>query len=374
MKVCVICTLPQTSVSMGVYADALTGGLRAVRPDWDIVAWVPPARAAYTHLPFPLSSVLKYWERFVGYPKTIARIDADIFHIVEHSEAHIVNWLSKKNKKTVATCHDLINFYYLIDIQDGARYPFLSRFAWKYGVRQLRRCDRIIAISTKTRVDVVNYIGVDQKKIVLVPNGIDENFRQLRSDEKKAFRAEKKWRDETIYILNVGSNAPRKNVITVLKSVLVMRASGASVVFVKVGADFSSAEKAFIADHELEMCVEFAESVSQDSLISYYNCADVLVAPSIAEGFGLTLIEAMACGLPVITANVSAMPEIVGDAAALVDPLDVDAIVKEIMVLRNSDDVRKARIEKGLLHARPFTWVKAAETIARVYEGLVARP
>lgn len=104
------------------------------------------------------------------------------------------------------------------------------------------------------------------------------------------------------------------------------------------------------------------------TLVQIYNAADILLSPSLYEGFGMTILEAMACGTPVITSNVTSLPEVAGDAAVLVDPTDVQAMVETICRLHNDSVYRQELSSKGLARARLFTWEATAEQIATTYE------
>jgi len=141
--------------------------------------------------------------------------------------------------------------------------------------------------------------------------------------------------------------------------------------FWKVGADFTPEQKEWIEAHSLQSSVTYLGKPDQPTLLQLYNAADMLLAPSTHEGFGITLLEAMACGTPVITANTSAMPEVVGDAGVLIDPLNVEAIAAAILHLRRDSTYRQALIQKGLERVKTFTWEAVAEAIAQIYESLI---
>ena len=111
----------------------------------------------------------------------------------------------------------------------------------------------------------------------------------------------------------------------------------------------------------------------QSELVQLYGASDILVAPSFQEGFGLTLLEAMATGTPVVTSNLSAMPEVTGDAAALIEPTDVEAIASAIIHIHQDTDYRAELVRKGLQRSQQFTWQATAERLAQVYEKANSR-
>jgi glycosyltransferase involved in cell wall biosynthesis len=136
----------------------------------------------------------------------------------------------------------------------------------------------------------------------------------------------------------------------------------------KVGDDFTSEQKAFIQVQDLQKHIIQFGKPDKMTLIGLYNAADVLLSPSLYEGFGLTVLEAMACGTPAIAANVSSLPEVTGDAAILVEPMDVQAIVAAVCRLKQDVNYRQTLIDKGLARAKEFTWKRSAELVASVYE------
>ena len=178
---------------------------------------------------------------------------------------------------------------------------------------------------------------------------------------------------DTLCLLNVGSNHPRKNILIILKALRKLKQQGLPVCFWKVSADFTDEQKAYITEHRLESSVVYLGKPAPEELIQLYGTADILIAPSLQEGFGLTILEAMATGTPVITSNVSAMPEVAGDAAILVNPHQEDAIAAAVQTLYQDPTYRHTLIEKGFQRAQQFTWQATAEKVAQVYESLFTK-
>jgi glycosyltransferase involved in cell wall biosynthesis len=178
---------------------------------------------------------------------------------------------------------------------------------------------------------------------------------------------------DTFCLLNVGSTHQRKNIFTVLRVLKTLKEKGLPVCLWRTGSDFTKAQIAFIQEHDLESDIYDLGSPDKARLIQIYNAADVLLAPSLYEGFGLTIVEAMACGVPVITSNVSSLPEVAGDAAILVDPSNVEAIIEAIFKTKQDPSYRDQLIEKGLVRAKFFSWLKTAEQVAQVYENVLLK-
>jgi glycosyltransferase involved in cell wall biosynthesis len=364
MRVLIARTMPE--FSMDVYADGLIAGLRAVRPDWDVVAIAP--------VPLSRSSqswkvrFQKYYERFWKFPRMVQNYDADLVHVIDHSDGHIVYGL--KGKPVVVTCHDLINYFYPQNVRGSVQIPGVSGGLWRRSIWGMKRADHVIAVSRQTANDVVKVLGIAPDRISVVPNAT-AGFKPLFPMERQVLRERHGLTEGTTCLLNVGSNHPRKNIETILRVVEALKAQGIPVQFWKVGADFTGEQKGWIAAHGLEEWVTYLGMPDQPTLMQFYNAADLLLAPSTHEGFGITLLEAMACGTPVITGNVSAMPEVVGDAGVLVDPLNVEAIAAAVLHLRRDEAYRELLRQKGLERVKRFTWEGVAEQVARIYEALV---
>ncbi|WP_319421877.1 glycosyltransferase [Pleurocapsa sp. FMAR1] len=163
----------------------------------------------------------------------------------------------------------------------------------------------------------------------------------LSPETVKSWRQQYVSSPEEICILNVGSTHQRKNIITVLKVVKAIAEREIPVRLWKIGDDFTIEQKQFIRDRSLDKHVTFLAKPNREALICFYNAANVLLAPSLYEGFGLTILEGMACGLPVIASNVPSLPEIADDSAILVNPTDVEAIVRAILRIQKDYKYRQ---------------------------------
>jgi glycosyltransferase involved in cell wall biosynthesis len=371
MRVAIVRRLPKASFSMDVYADGLVSGLKAVRPDWEIMELSPQSYSLTNKKTSWLQGIDKYYQRYWRYPATVKQQVADVFHIIDHSDAHIVQWLRGTNKPVVVTCHDLINFIYPENIQDQAKLPIVSMTAWKYAIKGLKVSDRIICVSHHTAKDAMQLLHTSPENLKVVHNGVESDFYPLPAEEILAFRQQHGLTPDTICLLNVGSNHPRKNVATILQVVQILNSQGIPIQFWKTGADFTNEQQTFIQNHDLNSCIKYLGKPEKNILRQIYNAADILLAPSVYEGFGITILEAMACKTAVISSNVTSLPEVVGDAGILVEPLDVPGMVEAIHQIQQDSDYHQQLIERGLVRAKEFTWEKAAAQVAEVYENLV---
>lgn len=360
--------------SMDVYADNLVANLKIIRPDWSITEIAP--RHWNKHCWNKTDSwqsgtgLRKYYERFWRHPQSVSQLQGDIFHIIDHSNAHVAYRLKKSGQRVVVTCHDLIQCVYPEFLRTQSRFPALSRWAWNFSVQGMSQANCVIAVSKNTAQDVAHLLSIEPAQIEVVPNGVNAQFRQLPAQQSDSFRQIHGTTPDTICLLNVGTTVQRKNILTVLKVLRDLRDQGLSVCLWRVGESFSSDQQTFIQFHGLENAILHFGKPDIATLIQIYNAADVLLTPSLYEGFGLTVLEAMACGTPVITSNVSSLPEVAGDAAVLVDPLDVSTICQTVLRLHGDATTRQNLINQGLTRARMFTWRHTAEQIADIYERL----
>jgi glycosyltransferase involved in cell wall biosynthesis len=354
---------------MDVYADGIVNGLKAVRPQWNIIELAPGSTPRGLGKS-PIAGAWKYTERYWRFPSRVKRLQADVVHVVDHSDGHVGYWLRSSQTPFVVTCHDLINFLQPENISDQARFAPISAAFWRLAVKGICHADRILTVSDYTAKDVMRLLPIAPTRLTTIPNAVEPCFQPGSNYAIADIRQQYGFAPETICLLNVGSNHPRKNIETVLQALYVLKEKGIPVHLLKSGAPFNAAQQTFINTHHLSDVITHVGRTSKDTLIKLYNAADVLLTPSLYEGFGMTVLEAMACGTPVIASNATSLPEVTGDAAVVVQPLDVGAIVQAVCRIRNDPTFRRSLIEKGLARVQAFTWERTAERIAEVYEQL----
>ena len=271
----------------------------------------------------------------------------------------------------VITVHDLIRYF---DFQNG-NVPLIhrpnarDRFYLGLDYSGIRTAAAVIAISEVTKRDLVRHLEIPEEKIAVVYQGVDHSV--FRPVDKRMF--------DFRYVLYVGTEQPRKNVPTLLEAFARVKADPrfSDVKLVKVGRPggsegrFRERTLAALAALELDDDVVFAGRVPEEHLPAFYSGAECLVLASLYEGFGLTPVEAMACGCPAIVSNVSALPEVTGGAALLVDPKDCAALASAIETVLSDPPTRKELRERGLERAREFSWERTAQETMRVYERVL---
>lgn len=369
MRIGILRPMPQFSVSMDVYTEGLVSALKAIHPDWELIELSPslPDRKGDPIV----TGIKKYYERYWHYPRKIRQQDIDIFHIIDHSDGHLLYWLKHLSQPKIITCHDLINLTQPETFTGRSLLPIVSMKSWKFAVAGMQYADHIVTVSSHTAKDVTQHLNISLEKITTVPNAVDAKFKPLALQEIHSFRQHQCLTNKDFCLLNVGSNNIRKNISTILKVVALLKRQNFPIHFWKVGADFTHDQKRFITTQGLTNDITYLGQPNQNELIKIYNAADVLIAPSLYEGFGLTVLEAMACGTPVITSNVTSLPEVAGNAAILVKATDLNAMVTAISRLQTETSYRQSLIDKGLIRAGQFTWQKTATEVAQIYKQLL---
>jgi glycosyltransferase involved in cell wall biosynthesis len=235
------------------------------------------------------------------------------------------------------------------------------------------QADAVIAISESTKRDAVKHLGLDPALVHVVYSGVDETYKPLPIDVVAQCLRPLGLVPQT-YILHLGTIEPRKNLTRLLQAYGQLRRRFPKTVpkLVQVGMKGWMYEQVLAQVHalDLEDDVVFLGWVARDALPALYNGARLFVYPSLYEGFGLPVLEAMACGVPVVTSNTSSLPEVAGDAALLVDPYDVTQITEAMERLLVDQDLAQTLRQQSLTRAARFTWQACAAETLQVYEHI----
>lgn len=342
--------------SMDRYARSLFRALGQVAPEVDFRLLVPPDP------PPGLGGRLFVLWRMLAYPLWARYHPADVYHVLDHSYGHLLFALDES--RTAVTVHDIAPFLF-----PGRRWG-LSYLAWEAAWRGAQRAAQWIAISDFTRSELTARAGQSAPRLSRIYYGVESHFRPLSTSERALWRVEWGAGDSSI-VLHIGHCQPRKNVEGLLSALALLTRQGLDFQFFQVGGTFTSSQQRLVESLGLKERVRQIKRISKDEkLVGLYNIADVLVLPSLYEGFGFPVLEAMACGTPVVASNVASLPEVVGDAGLLVDPRNPQAIADAIIrVLSNSALATELR-RRGLERAKMFTWERAARETMKVYQEL----
>jgi glycosyltransferase involved in cell wall biosynthesis len=288
-------------------------------------------------------------------------IDADVYHY-PHFDLPFL-W---KSVKQIVTIHDLQYVKYPDFFVGLSRLKSVyTRIATKLA---LLRADRVISVSKTTAKDIQRIYKYPESRISVIYEGVDPTFLK-HYDSAEILQTLSRYRITRPYFLFVGQQRPHKNLPTLIKSFSKVVANLPNHALVIIGSGYKGYKEPqeMVARLGLQDRVRFIEYVSDEELAHFYSAATSLVYPSLYEGFGLPLLEAMACGTPVITSNVAAMAEIAGENAILVEPTNVDQLAEALLSVATDQRLRSSLIEKGLQHSRKFTWEQAAHQTLEIY-------
>ncbi len=236
--------------------------------------------------------------------------------------------------------------------------------------RALSRADRIITVSYNSKRDLVDYFGITPARVDVIYNGVSSRFRPDVPREERD-RVAQKYGLRRPYLLFLGGERPHKNAQNVIRAFGEARRSRPDLPHVLALAGpmpkNTARIDALIGALDLGSVISRPGLIEEEDLPGLLAGADVLLYPTLYEGFGLPVVEAMASGTPVLTSSTSALQEIAGGYAFLVDPLDVDAIARGIVALTTDPKIRSDYVELGRKRALDFSWEKAAERTLEVY-------
>jgi len=282
----------------------------------------------------------------------------DIFH----STGYFLPYLKKI--KAITTIHGL-------DFKEMDAYWY-EEVWYKNIPLYLKRADSIIAVSEYVKASLMRYYKIPQQKICVAYPGVGEEFIRIK-DKTKLNNFSKRFSIPSPYILTVATSVERKNLKRVLESYYRIKKLNPGLKLVIVG-NKKSIQMPLVSEIEkmdLKNQVYFPGYIGPTDLVYFYNLAEVFLFPSLYEGFGLPVLEAMACGCPVITSNISALPEVVGDAAILVNPYSVEEISTAMEKVLTNKTLRLELAEKGLKRAREFSWEKNARETLELYKKVL---
>lgn len=282
------------------------------------------------------------------------RNNFDLFHAATPVNALCFPLLQKP---TVITYHDLATILY----NRGSKY--YVKFSAPYFYNIGRYCDKVIAVSSQTKEELVKYLKFPEQKIELINLGVDERFHPLKKPEKNHF-----------VIGYLGTLAARKRVDYLIRAFYYLKKINPEIdvklkIYGKIGQEYANLVK-LVEDLKLTKDIEFKGSVSDDKLINIYNSFDVFVVPSEWEGFGLHILESQRCGVPVVTRGDAHIPfEVSRYCIKVNSENDMAHNVYRLLVNYN---FRSKIIDNGLEYSKQFTWEKTVKETIRVYEEVLS--
>ncbi len=332
--------------------------------------WSQPVDPSRVVLPGPLHGPQQWAARYYFYPWRVKREAkrADVVHVLDHSYAHMIERAGRR--PVVVTVHDLMPVVVLRSPTDnwreGWREGVRTRFL-RQALKSLRQADAYIVGTQWLKYELATWLGTD-KNIFVVPFGVDRAFYGESAVARE--RGRRDWRipEDAFVVLHVGSTVDRKNVPLVVQTVARLRQQ-TDAYLLQVGGRFTPEQEQLIDRLDMRAAVRSIASADETALRRAYRTADVLLFPSLYEGFGFPVLEAFASGLPVVTSGAGGLKEVAGGAAVVVEGRDPGDYVQAIERLDDADE-RDELIQRGWVRAREFTWQQTALLTAQVYKPL----
>ena len=270
--------------------------------------------------------------------------------------------------RSIVTIHDCIHLKFPQYLPNR----IASLYAWSQLWIAVKRAQAIITVSEHSKNDIAELLNVPREKISVIPNAISNRFATKLANEFLA-GIKKRLQLERPFIMYSGNIKPHKNITTLINAFKQVQLRGHNDIELLIvghhGADRAPLEKQ-VQQLGLQERVRFLGIQSEEHLAGLYQLAELFVLPSLYEGFGLSPLEAMASGTPVVASNVASLPEVLGKAAFFVDPRDAGSIADGITAILDNEVLRSDLIAKGRSRAQTFSWRRTAQQIYRVYNQI----
>ncbi len=357
---------------LGNYSRTLVSGINQVAPEHELFLFTPKKKYHNDSREFfkepyrtvtPKTRFKAYW-RSISSVRKIKQLNLDVFHGLSHE---LPLGIKKTGVKSVVTIHDIIYKTYPNDFSffDRLIYDFKFNYSCK-------NADKIIAVSKSTKNDIIKFYGIPESKIEVIYQSCHEQFKQtLSADEISKVLLPYKLPSQ--FMLFVGSIIERKNLLNLIKAIeLLPETIKLPLVVVGKGNSYLKKVNAYIKGKKLEERIVFAPQVSYKDLPALYQKASVFIYPSVYEGFGIPVIEALWSKTPVITSNCSSMPEAAGNGAFLCNPKEPASIAEGIVKIIKDKNYAQELIEKGSEHIKNFENEVVTKQVLNLYHSLLA--
>lgn len=299
-------------------------------------------------------------------PMALRRERVDLFHAPHYVLPALVPC------RSVVTIHDCIHLMFPQYLP--------NRLALGYARTSIalaaKRATRVLTVSESSKRDILKFVDLPPDKIDVIPNAYDERF-GVQPCEEDVERVRERYQLQRAFILYAGNVKPHKNLERLIEAFHLLRRRGFDEIsLVLIGDDISkyAVLRRAVHRYQLHQHVRFLGYMPEDTLAIMYRLAVAFVFPSLYEGFGLPPLEAMASGTPVVTSNVSSLPEVAGDAAVLVDPYDPAAIAEGLERVLADKELQDTLRVKGMERARQFSWEASTRRVLEIYGRVCERP
>lgn len=326
-----------------------------------------PPYSNFTWKPTRISPtwLARLWHRAnLPIPVEIFTGSVDLYHATD-----FVLPPTRKHTRTVVTVHDLS----FVRVPETAS-PNLKAYLDRVVPQSVQRADHVIADSQATKDDLIDLYNLSPDKISVLLSGIQSHFHPVDDPQKIQAVRNKYNLGNRPYIFSIGTVQPRKNYGRVIEALATLREQGYDISFVVAGGKGWLEETIYdtLKSTQMEPYVHFIGFADDADLPALYSGAACVAFPSLYEGFGFPVLESMACGTPVVTSNISSLPEVAGDAALMVNPLETGDITAALKKLLDDSTLRGNLRQRGFKQSRQFTWDSAAKQLQNIYNQVLS--
>jgi len=356
--------------SMQRYGHSLADALRDAGGSWSIDSF-RPINAQRLNPRTTLGHLRDIYQCYIDYPLAVRRLKADLVHIIDHGYGHLL--LALRGVKTVVTCHDLIPWLGAIG-EIPLAVPRRVQFSVLARLRCLRLASHVVTDSKNTRKDLLRLMPQLERKISVVYPGVAIAFRPGdQARDQWQLRNKLAIEQNSRLLLHIGQDS-YKNVGKVIEILAVLKTRIKVPLKLIVTSPLSNEVHDKARQLEVSSLILKVSAPDDQSLSELYRGADVFVFPSWYEGFGWPPLEAMACGLPVVSSRAGSLAEVLGDEALLCDPSDTNGFARAIEQLLACPQLARCRGAAGLKRAAAYSWKNTARQILEIYHGILALP
>ncbi|MEG2760689.1 MAG: glycosyltransferase family 1 protein [Mucinivorans sp.] len=302
------------------------------------------------------------WEQ-VALPRAVAKVKPDLLHCTSNTAPRF------GNTPLVLTLHDII----FLEKKDGVNKSFYQNLGWYYRrwlvPHIVPLCQKIITVSKTEYTNICAKLKFDTSRLSVIHNGVSDQYKLIENP----YLVTKKYCKTPKYLLFFGSTDPRKNTIRTLKAYKLYTQKSQNALPLIITGLSEEAIDTILSENQIDGIKDkliYPGYISGEDLPYLYNGAFAFICASLREGFGIPVLESMACGTPVITSNLSSMPEVAGQDAILVDPTDQEEIAAKLILLEQSPDFYNQQVKYGLERAKLFSWEQTARSLLDIYTSI----
>lgn len=361
IRICILTSFKEDNrKSMDIYSDNLC----LVNNDLlDVFKFTPKSLfSPQNHRKF---KILNWVNKYFYYPIQIFSIKADLYHIVDHTYAHLIQILPKN--KVVVTVHDIIPILAYKNLIPGLNYPN-NPILFKFSLNYLKKINYVITVSNTTKDDLINHFSINSNKISVIYNWITPKFKPYNEFEK--LDVFKKLSSNAFKILIIGSLSYKNHALSfeIIQKLENKTQKPIQLILLKSNNIDLEVD---INKYKIQNKIIIFENISQTELIYLYNSIDCLLFPSLYEGFGLPVIEAMACGIPVLISNIKILEEIANNSAIKCNNEDISTYVESILKLINDKNYKEKISHLGIENAKIYNQNYQIEIVRKFYYDIL---